>query len=225
MCDSPQERELMTMDYVHVLSKEMIDDINRVIEEGSSRDITVALKKYDLIPEKVKEQLLEIKLRQDFDATLNTEREAMAKANNTIEFNRLEEKEQFKILKDAGLAPDSFLEFIELSKQLEKIESLEAESTGMMTQMLNNLMDEDLKIAPKSVDELTLEAITERRMETLDRKREQIEKAMAKYAPQSKQQLALEKMLNDFEEEFLNVTMEDIEQAAKATKVCTGRNS
>ena len=86
-------------------------------------------------------------------------------------------------------------------------------------------MDEDLKIAPKSVDELTLEAITERRMETLDRKREQIEKAMAKYAPQSKQQLALEKMLNDFEEEFLNVTMEDIEQAAKATKVCTGRNS
>jgi hypothetical protein len=225
MYDSPQDRELMTMDYVHTLSKEMIDDINRVIEEGTNRDITKTVKKYGLIPEQVKEQLMEIKLRQDFDATLEGERAAMAQANDLITFNRLEEKEQFKILKAAGLAPDSFLEYIELSKQLEQLDNLEAETTAMATNMFNEKANADLAVTPKSVDELTMEAVTERRMEGLDKKRQQIEKAMQKYAPQSPQQMALEQMLNDFEKEFLNVTMEDIEQAGKATKVCTGRNA
>jgi len=222
--ESPENAQSITMDYVHTLSKEMIDDINRVVEEGSSRDITNTVKKYGLIPEKVKEQLMEIKLRQDFDATMDAERQAMAQANDIITFNRLEEKEQFKILKAAGLAPDSFLEYIELSKQLEKLESLEAESTAMFTQMFNEKANADMAVTPKSVDELTLEAVREKRLEVLDQKRAQIEKAMQKFAPKSKQAQALEIMLNDFEKEYLNVTMEDIEQAAKATKVCTSRN-
>ena len=225
MYASASERELMTMDYIHTLSKEMIDDINRVIEEGSSTDITKTVKKYGLIPEQVKEQLMEIKLRQDFDATMELERSSMQQANDTITFNRLDPKEQAKILKGAGVKPEDHADFIQLSKQLEDLDNLQAESTAMASQMFNEKANADMAVTPKSVDELTMEAVTDRRMEALDKKREQIEKAMAKYAPQSPQKLALEKMLNDFEEEFLNVTMNDIEQVGKATKVCTGRNA
>lgn len=210
--------------YVQYLSKEMIDDVNRVVKEGSSRDLTTAAKKYGLIPEELKAQMVEIKLREDFDAKFNAEQEASAKLNDYIEFNRLNPKEQIKLLNDAGLPKDSHQDYIQLSNELEKTMNAQAEITAKISEDFNKLANTEATPAPKSVDELALEAQAEKRMEALDQKRQQIEKAMSKYAPQSAQRAALESMMADFEKEYLSVTLKDIEEVAKAAKVCTARN-